>query len=117
MNQPQPKPGSRLREARKSLGLTLRDVATESAAIARERGVSRFQVSPTNLHWIETKGQVPSLHHLYSLARIYGLGLEKVLCWYLEASPGSVDIYAQQPGGPTRELDMCSGARHGLSAP
>ena len=92
MNQPQPKPGVRLREARKSLDLTLRDVATESEAIARERGDSRFQVSPTSLHSVETKGHVPSLHHLYSLARIHGLSLDSVLCWYLGAKPGSVDI-------------------------
>ena len=85
-----PSAGSRFREARKSLGLTLRDVARKSAAIAREEGDDRFRLSSTNLHWIETKGRVPSLYRLYSLARIHRLGLETVLNWYLE-NRGSVD--------------------------
>lgn len=95
MDHPLASPGSRLREARKSLGLTLRDVAKDSAAVARERGSRRFQLSPTNLHWIETKGQVPSLHHLYSLARVHRLDFGKVLSWYLVPNPGSVDSQAR----------------------
>ena len=62
-----------------------------SAAIARKRNNSRFHLSVTNLHWIETKGQVPSLHHLYSLASIYRLDLGQVFSWYLGANPGRPD--------------------------
>ena len=91
MKVPLPSPGRRFRQARKGLGLTLRDVARNSAAIAREEGNSRFRLSATNLHWIETKGQAPSLHHLYSLARIYRSDFSHVLKWYLGANPGASD--------------------------
>jgi hypothetical protein len=88
MSHPLPSPGGRFREVRKSLRLTLRDVARQSAAIAREQGSSRFQLSATNLHGVENKRQVPTLHHLYRLARIHGLDLGQVFSWYLEANSG-----------------------------
>jgi len=88
MDHPLSSPGSRLRETRKSLGLTLRDVARGSVAIARGRGNNRFQLFPTTLHSIETNGQTPTLHHLYSLARVHGLDFGKVLSWYLGTSLG-----------------------------
>ena len=79
-----PGPGRRLREVRESLGLTLRDVARQSARTAVEHGDSRFKLSATTLFCIETKGQVPTLHRLHSLTCAYGLELPQVLAWYLE---------------------------------
>jgi hypothetical protein len=72
----------------------LRDVVRNSAAFAREEGNSRLQLSVTSLSSIETKRQVPTLHHLYTLARVHGLVLERVLMWYL-ATPSSVGSQAK----------------------
>jgi hypothetical protein len=65
--------------------MALRDVARNSAAIARKQDNSQFYLATSKLHRIEAKGQVPSLHYLYSLASIYGLDLGQVLSWYLGA--------------------------------
>jgi transcriptional regulator with XRE-family HTH domain len=63
--------GLNLRASRGRLGLTMRDVETASARIAERHGNDEFAVSPSRLSDIETKGLVPSIFRLYSLAVIY----------------------------------------------
>ncbi len=63
--------GSNLRSLRERLGLTMREVESASARIAERHGNDEFTVSPSRLSDIETKGLVPSIFRLYSLAIIY----------------------------------------------
>ena len=74
--------GVNLRALREQLGLTMRDVETASARIAQKRGNDEFLVVPSRLSDFETKGTVPSIYRLYSLAVIYRRDLRELLCWY-----------------------------------
>lgn len=74
--------GTNLRASRERLGLTMRDVESASLRIAERHGSDEFLVSPSRLSDIETKGLVPSIFRLYSLAIIYRLDLREMLLWY-----------------------------------
>ena len=50
--------------------------------IAERHGNDEFQISPSRLSDIETKGLVPSAYRFYSLAVIYRLELTEILSWY-----------------------------------
>ena len=63
--------GQNLRVLRDQLGLTMRDVENASLRIAQRHGNEEFAVPPSRLSDIETKGIVPSIYRLYSLAVIY----------------------------------------------
>jgi hypothetical protein len=77
-----PKPGQHLRARRLSLGLTLRDVHKASLSLARELRKPAFVLPPSRLHEIETKKMTPSVHRLYTLARVYRCRLNELLSWY-----------------------------------
>ena len=74
--------GQQLRIAREQLGLTVRDVEMASAAIAAKHANDDYAISLSRLSDIETKGIVPSVFRLYSLAVIYRCDLRTVLSWY-----------------------------------
>lgn len=74
--------GVNLRALREHLGLTMRDVETASGRIAEKHGNDEFLVVPSRLSDFETKGTVPSIYRLYSLAVIYRRDLRELLCWY-----------------------------------
>ena len=74
--------GLNLRASRERLGLTMRDVETATARIAERHGNDEFSVSPSRLSDIETKGLVPSIFRLYSLAVVYRCDLRDLLSWY-----------------------------------
>ena len=74
--------GANLRALRERLGLTMREVETASARIAERHTNDEFVVSPSRLSDIETKGSVPSIFRLYSLAVIYRCDVREVLSWY-----------------------------------
>jgi len=76
------KAGQKLRAVREQLGLTIRDVEAASARIANRHGNPDFSLSLSRLSDIETKGVVPSIYRLYSLAVIYRLELRELLDWY-----------------------------------
>jgi transcriptional regulator with XRE-family HTH domain len=76
------KPGERLRAARVSRGLTLRDVYRASLTVARQLGDSDFAVPASRLHHIETTHTVPGVHKLYTLACVYQCEVNEVLSWY-----------------------------------
>ena len=63
--------GANLRALRERLGLTMREVETGSARIAERHTNDEFAISPSRLSDIGTKGSVPSIFRLYSLAVIY----------------------------------------------
>jgi transcriptional regulator with XRE-family HTH domain len=75
-------PGSQLRTRREALGLSLRDVESASMAIAERRGNPEFALPISRISDIETKGILPSMHRLYSIAVIYHCDLSEVLEWY-----------------------------------
>jgi transcriptional regulator with XRE-family HTH domain len=75
-------PGQQLRILREQLGLTMRDVEAASAALAAKHGNDDYSIPLSRLSDIETKGIVPSVYRMYSLAVIYRSDLRDVLSWY-----------------------------------
>jgi hypothetical protein len=82
--------GLALRVMREKLGLTMRDVETASEKLARKRGNLGYFVPISRLSDVETKGVIPSIYRLYSLAiiyrgdfldmlRLYGIELDQVV--------------------------------------
>src|SRR5918912_1272208 len=74
--------GQNLRALREQLGLTMRDVEGASAQIALRHGNDEFSIPPSRLSDVETKGVVPSIYRLYSLAVIYRRDVRELLSWY-----------------------------------
>jgi transcriptional regulator with XRE-family HTH domain len=74
--------GSRLREIRQNQGLTLQRVEELGARIASAHNNQEFAIPMSRLSHIETKGVVPSIYRVYSLARIYRLNPEVIFEWY-----------------------------------
>jgi transcriptional regulator with XRE-family HTH domain len=78
----QANPGVELRAIRQQLGWSLREVHAASVAPARKHRHPAFVIPPSRLHSIESKNKIPSVHRLYSLARIYGRTLNELLSLY-----------------------------------
>lgn len=74
--------GGRLRDVRLSQGLTLQRVEQLGAQIAAGLNNQEFAIPMSRLSHIETKGVVPSIYRVHSLARIYRLTPETILEWY-----------------------------------
>lgn len=74
--------GQNLRVLREQLGLTMRDVETATLRIAEKHHNEEFSIPPSRLSDIETKGLVPSLYRLYSLAVVYRRDFRELLTWY-----------------------------------
>lgn len=75
-------PGEVLRKTRERLGLTIRHVEAASLKLAEKYTNQDFGVSISRLSDIETKGVVPSIFKLYSLAAIYRMDVRKLLRLY-----------------------------------
>ncbi len=93
-------PGQRLRALREELGLTIRDVESASARIAVKHGNEDFALSLSRMSDIETKGIIPNIYRLYSLAVIYRRDYRELLTWYgidLNELPGDLSA-----AGPAR---------------
>ncbi|HYH01230.1 MAG TPA: helix-turn-helix transcriptional regulator [Terriglobales bacterium] len=75
-------PGQRLRALREEFGLTIRDVETASIRIAAKHQNDDFIIPLSRLSDIETKGIVPSIFRLYSLAVIYRRDMREFLAWF-----------------------------------
>ena len=90
--------GERLRTLRESLGLTIRDVEAASVRLAARHVNEDFVLSLSRLSDIETKGIVPSIYRLYTLAAIYRQDLREVLSWYgIDLNDMAVDLALVQP--------------------
>jgi transcriptional regulator with XRE-family HTH domain len=74
--------GQNLRLLRERLGLTMRDVETASARLAEKHRNEELAIPPSRLSDIETKGVVPSIYRIYSLAVIYRSDPRELLSWY-----------------------------------
>jgi transcriptional regulator with XRE-family HTH domain len=90
--------GLNLRGIRERLGLTMREVESASVLIAERHGNDEFSVSPSRLSDIETKGLVPSIFRMYSLAIIYRCDFREVLAWYgIDLSLSAADLHLSHP--------------------
>jgi transcriptional regulator with XRE-family HTH domain len=90
--------GYKLRAAREALGCTMRDVESASLQIARRLASEEFAIPPSRLSDIETKGVVPSIFRLYSLAAIYRRDHRELLSWYgVELNDIHLDVGVAQP--------------------
>src|SRR6266852_1506248 len=90
--------GRNLRGIREQLGLTMRDVETASTRIAARHGNEEFAVAPSRLSDIETKGLIPSIYRLYSLAVIYRRDLREILAWYgIDLNSAAADLNLSLP--------------------
>ena len=74
--------GQRLRALREALGYRMRDVESASAQIAQKFESEEFAIPPSRLSDIETKGIVPSIFRLYSMAAIYRREYRELLSWF-----------------------------------
>jgi len=74
--------GNNLRVVREKLGLTMRDVETASEAIARARGNEEFFVPISRLTDFETRGVIPSIYRLSSLATVYRIQPREIFSMY-----------------------------------
>src|SRR5208282_3312373 len=90
--------GQRLRTLRETLGYRMRDVELASNQIARRFESEEFAIPPSRLSDIETKGIIPSIFRLYSLAAIYRREYRELLSFYgLELDDISADISFGHP--------------------
>ncbi len=90
--------GQRLRGLREELGLTIRDVEAASGRIAARHGNEDFAISPSRLSDIETKGILPNVYRLYSLAVIYRRDLREILGWYgIDLTETAADLALAEP--------------------
>jgi len=71
--------GERLRALRESLGLSIRMVEAASAQLAAKYNNPDYLISLSRLSDIETKGIVPNIFRLYSLAVIYRKDFHELL--------------------------------------
>lgn len=86
-----------LRAVREELGLTMRDVEAASERIAYRRHNQEYLVPISRLSDFETKGVIPNIYRLYSLAAIYRRDFRDALSWYgvdLDVSPADMEAAA-----------------------
>src|ERR1700676_2414356 len=74
--------GKSLRTLREKLGLTMRDIEMSSARMAEKYRNEEYSIPPSRLSDIETKGVLPSIFRLYTLAVIYRRDLRELMAWY-----------------------------------
>lgn len=74
--------GQQLRRIRESQRLTIRDVENATMRIAEKSGNDEYFIPLSRLSDIETKGIVPSIFRLYSLAAIYRRSYNELAALY-----------------------------------
>ncbi|HVP44389.1 MAG TPA: helix-turn-helix transcriptional regulator [Terriglobales bacterium] len=90
--------GQRLRALREELGLTIRDVEAASLRIAAKHGNENFVLTLSRLSDIESKGILPSLYRLYTLAVIYRRDIRELFDWYgIDLNASATDLSAVEP--------------------
>lgn len=90
--------GQRLRALREELGLTIREVEAASLRIATKHNNEDFALSLSRLSDIETKGILPSLYRLYSLAVIYRRDIRELFDLYgIDLNGTAADVSTAEP--------------------
>jgi transcriptional regulator with XRE-family HTH domain len=64
------------------LGLSTRKVAEFSRKVAAEQGSSEFSISHARLVQIENEQSIPSIHKLFTLSCVYGVGVQELFAIY-----------------------------------
>src|SRR5450759_994475 len=82
MEYPRMAAGQRLRILREQKGLTIREVEAASMRLATKYGNEDFYIPLSRLSDIETKGVVPNIFKLYSLAAIYRVSFAELVAQY-----------------------------------
>ena len=91
-------PGNRLRLLREQLGFTMRDVETSSIRLAEKYKNEEYIMPVSRLSDVETKGVIPSVYRVYSLAVIYRLDVHELLSWYgIDLQEIAKDISVSEP--------------------
>jgi transcriptional regulator with XRE-family HTH domain len=89
--------GHLLRRLREFLGLTVRDVQERSKKLADKHNQARYFIDKARLSDIESKGILPNVYKLYSLAAIYHRSISELLAFYgVDSDHLSCDI-AESP--------------------
>lgn len=90
--------GQKLRGLRERLGLTMRDIESASSQIAARHANEEFAIPPSRLSDIETKGVVPSIYRVYTLAVIYRRDPRELLGYYgIDLDRAGADLGASSP--------------------
>ncbi len=90
--------GQRLRQLREELGLSIREVEAASLRIASQHHNEDFALSLSRLSDIETKGILPSLYRLYSLAVVYRRDIRELFDWYrVDLNATAADLSVIEP--------------------
>jgi transcriptional regulator with XRE-family HTH domain len=74
--------GEKLRLRRHEQRLTLRQVSLATHRVALNQNNEEFAISPGRLSEVETKGVVPNIYRLYSLATVYEVSFRELLAWF-----------------------------------
>jgi len=90
-------PGEQLRRMRELLGLPIRAVEAASSKLAERLGNPGYFIPISRLSDIETKGVLPSLYRLYSLAVIYRKDYREIL-----------SLFGIPEGNVAADLDVAS---------
>jgi len=84
--------GHKLRVLREQLGLTVREVESASTKLASRHRNPEYAISISRLSDIETKGILPNIYKIYTLAVIYRKTFSELLTWYgIELSSAAHD--------------------------
>src|SRR5574337_846355 len=76
----------------------MRDVEVASARIAAKPAHDDLGIALSRLSDIETKGILPSIYRLYSLAVIYRRDLRELLAWYgIDLNQTPADLALSEP--------------------
>jgi transcriptional regulator with XRE-family HTH domain len=87
-----------LRMLREKLGLTMRDVESASERIAKRRDNEEYLIPISRLSDFETKGVIPSIYRLYSLAAIYRSDLRTIIsCYGVDLEVSLADLETATP--------------------
>jgi hypothetical protein len=90
--------------------MTIRDVETASLRIAANHKNEDFALSLSRLSDIETKGVLPNLYRLYSMAVIYRRDIRDLFDWYgVDLGAAAVDLAVAAP--PNSHLARVSEAQ------
>ncbi len=90
--------GHRLRARREQLGLTLREVENASERIAQRHRDDEYAILLSRLSDFETKGVIPSVQRIYSLAVIYRMDFRELLMWFgVDLNDMVGDLKATEP--------------------
>jgi transcriptional regulator with XRE-family HTH domain len=90
--------GFKLRNLREKLGLTMGEVEAASQRLARKHNNEAYLITPGRLSDFETKGAIPSIVRLYSLAIIYRREFGELLSWFgVDLNEVASDLEVSKP--------------------